>query len=61
MRGDCLKFNNSIQFSLITVEISYQFVFLGDLLTEDSIMTGDVRFYKSANDTYDGTFYLSLI
>ena len=59
--GEYRCIDSDIQFSLITVEIAYQFVFLGTLQTEDSIITGDVRFYKSANDTYDGTFYLSLI
>ena len=58
--GDYMCLESEVQFSLRTLEISYQFVFLGTLQTEDSIITGDVRFYKSANDTYDGTFYLSI-
>jgi hypothetical protein len=59
--GDYVCIGSNIQFSLITVEIPYQFVFIGNLLTEDSIITGDVQLRNSANDLYNGTFYLSLI
>ena len=59
--GDYICRGEDVQFSFMTEEITYQFAFLGNLQADDSIITGDVRFYKSANDTYDGTFYLSLI
>jgi len=39
----------------------HQFAFLGNLQEEDLIIAGDVRLYKSANDTYDGTFNIYLI
>ena len=60
-KGDYSCLGSDIQFSLSIVENGYQFVFLGNLFTDDSIISGDVRFYKPTNDTYDGTFYLSLI
>ena len=59
--GDYCLIGNQIQFSLMTVETTYQFVFLGNLLTEDSIISGDVQLRNSAYDLYNGTFYLSLI
>ena len=59
--GEYACLGDDVQFSFTTEENSFQFTFLGNLLANDSIITGDVRFYESANDTYDGTFYLSLI
>ena len=59
--GDYRCIDKDIQFSLMTEEIEYLFIFTGNLLTEDSIITGDVSFYKSANESYNGTFYLSFI
>ena len=59
--GDYMCIGSEIQFSLITAENTYQFVFLGNLLTEDSIITGDVQLRNLANELYNGTFYLSLI
>ena len=59
--GDYICRGSDVQFSFITNEITYQFTFLGSLQTDDTILTGDVRFYKSANENYTGTFYLSLI
>jgi len=58
--GEYRCIDSDIQFSLITVEIAYQFVFLGTLQPEDLKITGDVRLYKSANVTYDGIFYFYL-
>jgi len=49
-----------VQFSFMTEEF-HQFAFLGNLQEEDLIIAGDVRLYKSANDTYDGTFNIYLI
>ena len=59
--GDYFCIGNEVQFSFMTEEITYQFTFLGTLLADDTIITGNVRFYKSANESYNGTFYLSLI
>lgn len=59
--GDYFLIGNQIQFSFITEEITYEFIFLGNLLTEDSTISGDVQLRNSANDLYNGTFYLSLI
>ena len=59
--GDYICRGTDVQFSFWTKEISYQFAFLGNLQTDDTLLTGDVRFYKSANENYTGTFYLSLI
>lgn len=58
--GDYFLIGNQIQFSFITEEITYEFIFLGNLLTEDSTISGDVQLRNSANDLYNGTFYLSL-
>ncbi len=59
--GDYFLIGNQIQFSFITEEITNEFIFLGNLLTEDSTISGDVQLRNSANDLYNGTFYLSLI
>jgi len=59
--GDYICLGDSVQFSFMTEEITYQFSFLGNLQAEDSIITGDVELRKSTNDIYNGTFYLSLI
>jgi len=58
--GDYFLIGNQIQFSFITEEITYQFIFLGNLLTGDTTISGDVQLRNSANDLYNGTFYLSL-
>jgi len=59
--GDYICRGTDVQFSFWTKEVSYQFAFLGNLQTDDTILTGDVRFYKSANENYTGTFNLFLI
>jgi len=59
--GDYICRGIDVQFSFMTEEITYQFAFLGNLQDDDKLLTGDVRFYKSANESYNGTFYLSLI
>ena len=59
--GDYRCIGNDIQFYFMIEELDYLFAFVGDLLTENSIITGDVSFNKTVDENYEGTFYLSLI
>ena len=59
--GDYICLGEEVQFSFDTEEPAYLFTFIGTLQAEDSIITGNVRLYKSTNDTYDGTFNIYLI
>ncbi len=59
--GDYICLGEEVQFSFTTSEPIYQFTFLGNLLSGDSVITGDVRFYKSSTDIFNGTFYISLL
>ncbi len=59
--GNYFCIDNEVQFSFMIEELSNQYTFLGTLLADDSIITGDVQLRNSANDLYNGTFYLSLI
>ena len=59
--GDYFCIGNQVQFGFNTEKNGYDFAFLGALQAEDSIITGDVMFYKSTNENYTGTFYLLLI
>ncbi|QEE15719.1 hypothetical protein DSAG12_01546 [Promethearchaeum syntrophicum] len=59
--GDYICRREDVQFSFMAEEIGYFFAFMGTLHTDDTILTGDVRFYKSANENYTGTFNLLLI
>lgn len=59
--GDYVCLGTSVQFSFIPEETTYQFTFLGNLLSDNTIITGDVEFKKSTTEVFNGTFYLSLI
>ena len=58
--GEYNCIGEEVQFYVITEEY-YQFTFLGNLLVNNTIITGDVELRKSATEIYNGTFYLSLI
>ena len=54
-------YGSSVQFSIYSIETEKRFAFIGDVTEDNSIISGNMQYYKDFYTLLNGTFYCSKV